>query len=98
MTKADLIDDLCRAMEISRKESEEIIDTILGGIAGALHRGDRIEIRGLGSFGTRLRRARVGRNPKTGARVDVAAKRVPYFRPSRELKNLVNAGSMPETP
>jgi len=57
----------------------------------SLKTGDKIEIRGFGSFRTRERRARIGRNPKTGARVDVPAKRIPYFKPSKELKDLVNA-------
>jgi integration host factor subunit beta len=55
----------------------------------AIARGDKIEIRGFGSFHTRRRRARVGRNPKTGARVEVPAKRIPFFKPSRELRDVV---------
>jgi len=55
-----------------------------------LRTGDKIEIRGFGSFRTRERQARVGRNPKTGVRVEVPAKRIPYFKPSKELKDLVN--------
>ena len=58
----------------------------------SLRAGDKIEIRGFGSFRTRQRQPRVGRNPKTGARVDVPAKRIPYFKPSKELKDLVNGG------
>lgn len=90
MTKADLIDEVARAAEVSRKESETVVETIFGGIVGSLRRGDKIEIRGFGSFRTRQRRARTGRNPKTGARVDVPAKTIPYFKPSKELKDLVN--------
>jgi nucleoid DNA-binding protein len=56
-------------------------------------RRDKVEIRGLGSFGTRQRNPRVGRNPKTGERVEVLAKRVPFFKPGKELKELVNTGS-----
>jgi len=65
-----------------------------------LHQGEKIEIRGFGSFRTRQRQPRVGRNPKTGSRVDVPAKRIPYFKPSKELKDLVNsgAGAASETP
>ena len=59
----------------------------------ALRTGDKIEIRGFGSFRTRQRQSRVGRNPKTGARVEVPAKRIPYFKPSKELKDLVNNGA-----
>ncbi len=93
MTKADLIDDVARTTELSRKDSEVIVDTIFEGIVKSLRVGDKIEIRGFGSFRTRHRNSRIGRNPKTGARVDVPAKDIPYFKPSKELKDLVNAGS-----
>jgi integration host factor subunit beta len=59
-------------------------------VVKSLRTGDKIEIRGFGSFRTRQRQPRVGRNPKTGARVEVPAKRIPYFKPSKELKDLVN--------
>ena len=91
MTKADLIEDVARATELSRKDSEVVVDTIFEGIVKSLRVGDKIEIRGFGSFRTRHRNSRIGRNPKTGARVDVPAKDIPYFKPSKELKDLVNA-------
>lgn len=91
MTKADLIESISRAVEISRKDSEIVVETILDSIVGSLRKGDKIEIRGFGSFRTRQRNSRVGRNPKTGARVDVPAKKIPYFKPSKELKDLVNS-------
>jgi integration host factor subunit beta len=90
MTKADLIEEVARAADVSRKESETAVETIFGGIVNSLRRGDKIEIRGFGSFRTRQRRARTGRNPKTGAQVDVPAKTIPFFKPSKELKDLVN--------
>lgn len=90
MTKADLIEEVSRVVEMTRKDSEVIVETIFESIVRSLRSGDKIEIRGFGSFRTRERRARVGRNPKTGARVEVPAKRVPYFKPSKELKDLVN--------
>jgi integration host factor subunit beta len=90
MTKADLIEDVSRAVEVSRKDSEVIVETIFDSIIKSLQTGDKIEIRGFGSFRTRPRKARIGRNPKTGARVDVPAKKIPYFKPSKELKDLVN--------
>ena len=90
MTKADLIEDVARKTELSRKDSEVIVDTIFEGIVKSLRGGDKIEIRGFGSFRTRHRNSRVGRNPKTGERVDVPAKDIPYFKPSKELKDLVN--------
>ncbi len=90
MTKADLIKDVARAVEMSGKDAEVIVDTIFENIVKSLRGGDKIEIRGFGSFRTRQRNARIGRNPKTGARVDVPAKKIPFFKPSKELKDLVN--------
>jgi len=92
MTKADLIENVSQAVELSRKDSEVIVETIFDSIVKSLRAGDKIEIRGFGSFRTRQRNSRVGRNPKTGARVDVPAKKIPFFKPSKELKDLVNAG------
>ena len=94
MTKADLIEEVSRAVEMTRKDSELIVETIFESIVKALRSSDKIEIRGFGSFRTRQRHSRVGRNPKTGARVEVPPKKVPYFKPSKELKDLVN-GSKP---
>jgi integration host factor subunit beta len=93
MTKADLIEDVARAVEMSRKDSEVIVETIFESIVKSLRSGDKIEIRGFGSFRTRQRDARVGRNPKTGARVEVPAKKIPYFKPSKDLKDLVNSAA-----
>ena len=90
MTKADLIEDVSRVVEMTRKESEVIVDSIFDSIVRALRGSDKIEIRGFGSFRTRQRQPRIGRNPKTGTRVEVPAKRIPYFKPSKELKDLVN--------
>jgi len=67
VTKADLVEEVVRVTELGRKESEAIVETIFESIIGALQGGDRIEIRGFGSFRTRQRRGRTGRNPKTGA-------------------------------
>jgi integration host factor subunit beta len=90
MTKADLIEEVSRVVELTRKESEVIVEAIFDSIVRSLRTGDKIEIRGFGSFRTRERQARIGRNPKTGDRVEVPAKRIPYFKPSKELKDLVN--------
>src|ERR1039457_5707090 len=94
MTKVDLIKDVARAVEMSGKDAEVIVDTIFQNIVKSLQGGDKIEIRGFGSFRTRQRNARIGRNPKTGARVDVPAKRVPFFKPSKELRDSVNPGGV----
>jgi integration host factor subunit beta len=98
MTKAELIEDVSRVVEMSRKDSEVIVETIFDSIVKSLKAGDKIEIRGFGSFRTRQRKPRIGRNPKTGTRVDVPAKKIPYFKPSKELKDLVNASKPAETP
>jgi len=95
MTKAELIEEVSRVVEMTRKDSEVIVEAIFDSVVRALRGGDKIEIRGFGSFRTRQRQPRVGRNPKTGARVEVPAKRIPYFKPSKELKDLVNAEGSP---
>ena len=92
MTKAELIEEVSKVVEMTRKDSETIVETIFDSIVNSLHKGDKIEIRGFGSFRTRQRQPRVGRNPKTGSRVDVPSKRIPFFKPSKELKDLVNEG------
>jgi integration host factor subunit beta len=90
LTKADLIEEVLNITELPRKESETIVETIFDSIIGALQKGEKIEIRGFGSFRTRHRRGRVGRNPKTGEKVEVPAKKIPFFKPSKELKDFVN--------
>jgi len=90
LTKADLIEEVLRITELPRKESETIVETIFDSIIESLQSGDKIEIRGFGSFRTRQRRGRVGRNPKTGEKVEVPPKKIPFFKPSKELKDFVN--------
>ena len=91
LTKADLIEEVLRVTELPRKESETIVETIFESIIESLQKGEKIEIRGFGSFRTRQRRGRVGRNPKTGAKVEVPPKKIPFFKPSKELKDFVNS-------
>ncbi len=99
MTKADLVEEVARVTELTRKDSEVIVDTLFEGVISALKDGDKLEVRGFGSFRVRQRNARVGRNPKTGEKVAVPAKRVPYFKPSKELKDLINrGGASPPSP
>ncbi len=93
MTKADLIEEVSRLAELTRKDSEVIVETIFDSVVHALRTGDKIEIRGFGSFRTRQRKPRVGRNPKTGDRVEVPPKKIPFFKPSKELKDMVNQDS-----
>jgi integration host factor subunit beta len=91
LTKADLIEEVLKVTELPRKESEIIVETIFDSIIEAIQKGEKIEIRGFGSFRTRQRRGRVGRNPKTGEKVEVPSKRIPFFKPSKELKDFVNS-------
>ena len=90
MTKAELVEEVSRVSELTKKHSEAIVDTVFRSIVEALHRGEKIELRGFGSFRLRQREPRKGRNPKTGDRVDVPPKKVPYFKPGKELKDLIN--------
>ena len=96
MTKADLIEEVSKVVDMTRKDSEVIVEAIFDSVVRSLRQGDKIEIRGFGSFRTRQRQPRVGRTPKTGARVDVPAKRIPFFKPSKELKDIVNGHESPE--
>ena len=90
MTKAALVEEVARVADLTKKHSEVIVDTVFRSIIDALHRGEKIELRGFGSFRLRRREPRKGRNPKTGDRVDVPSKQVPYFKPGKELKELIN--------
>ena len=90
MTKADLVDKVTALGDLTRRDGEIIVDVLFDSVIGALKSGDKIEIRGFGSFRTRQRNSRIGRNPKTGAKVDVPAKKVPFFKPSKELRDLIN--------
>ena len=90
MTKAELIEEVSKIVEMTRDDSGEIVEAIFGGIVGSLRKGEKIEIRGFGSFRTRQRPPRVGRNPKTGTLVEVPSKRIPYFKPCKELLELIN--------
>jgi integration host factor subunit beta len=96
MTKADLVEEVIRVSDLSKKQAEIIVNTVFAEIVEALRRDDKIELRGFGSFRVRRRRSRQGRNPKTGDRVDVPSKRIPYFKPGKELKDLINGDD--ETP
>lgn len=91
MTKADLIDELSTLATLTKKETELIVNTIFDGITEALAKGDKIELRGFGSFRIRHRNARKGRNPKTGSSVSVPEKRVPFFKVGKRLRELVNS-------
>ena len=91
MTKAELVEDVARAAELTKKDAERLVEIVFESIIETLNQGEKIELRGFGSFRVRERGARRGRNPKTGDPVSIPAKRVPYFKPGKELKELINA-------
>ena len=90
LTKADLVEKVTALGDLTRRDGEIIVDVLFDSVIDALKSGDKIEIRGFGSFRTRQRNPRIGRNPKTGAKVDVPAKKVPYFKPAKELRDSIN--------
>jgi integration host factor subunit beta len=91
MTKSGLIEDVARQTpHISKKDTEVVVNTIFDSMIEALKEGDRIEIRGFGSFQVKVREAREGRNPKTGEPVHISAKRTPFFKVGKELKEMVD--------
>ncbi len=97
MTKADLIEEVVRVSKVSKKHAETIVNTVFASIIEALQRDDKIELRGFGSFRVRRRRrSRQGRNPKTGDHVEVPEKRIPYFKPGKDLKDLINNTASPD--
>ena len=92
VTRADLCEAVHEEVGLTRQDCGELVERILELMAVALAKGQQVKLSGFGVFQVRAKRARMGRNPKTGARVDVPAKRIPYFKPSKELKDLVNGG------
>ena len=89
MTRAELTEKVHQVIGLPLTESDMVVCTILDGIVRALRAGNKVEIRGFGTFNTRQRGGRTGRNPKTGARVEVPPKRIPFFKPSKKLRELV---------
>ena len=96
MTKADLVEAVARSTDLSKKQSEAIVDTMLNKLTEALQHSEGVELRGFGSFRIRKRGSRQGRNPKTGRSVQVPAKRVVYFKMGKELKDLINRDDEPD--
>ena len=90
LTKAALVEQVADATGLTKKRTAIIVDTVFGNIAEALQQGEKVELRGFGSFRLRSREPRRGRNPRTGDRVDVPPRRVPFFKPGKELKELIN--------
>ena len=94
MTKADLVERVANAIgpRVTKKECALVIDAFLAAVKEALGRGDGIELRGFGTFKVRRRKARKARNPRTGEPVEVPARDLPVFSPSRLLRSRVNRG------
>jgi len=92
MIRSELIQTLTEQHPgLTRRDIEAVVDTFFDEIITRLADGGRVELRGFGAFSTRARDARLGRNPRTGTRVDVDAKRVPFFKTGKELHNRLNA-------
>jgi len=88
MTKSMLIDKLAEKLDMDKHEAKVIVNTMLESITEALSMGDKVELRGFGSFRVKNRKARNGQNPKTGEKVKVPPKTVPFFKPGKELKSV----------
>jgi integration host factor subunit beta len=91
MTKAELAERVSLKINLTKKETERIINIIFGSVVGALESGDKVELRGFGSFRVRHRASREGRNPKTGEKVSVPPKKVPFFKAGMELRQMVDS-------
>src|SRR5882762_5670815 len=98
MTKAELVEEVARISELTKKHSEIIVNTVFDSIIDALRKDEKVELRGFGSFRIRQRSSRQDRNPKTGDKVDVPAKRIPYFKPGKELKELITTSAQSSEP
>ncbi len=96
MTKADIIENVYTTVGFSKKESAEIVELVFDTIKATLEKGEKIKISGFGNFLVREKNSRVGRNPQTGAEIEISARRVLTFRPSQVLKNVLNAGLLAE--
>ena len=91
MIRSELVQKLCQDFpDLTQREVESVVTAFFDSVGDQLAQGGRVELRGFGAFSTRQRDARVGRNPRTGASVEVDAKRVPYFKPGKEMRERLN--------
>ena len=91
MIRSELVQKLCEEFpDLTQREVENVVGSLFDSITEQLAKGGRVELRGFGAFSSRQRDARTGRNPRTGAAVDVDAKRVPYFKPGKEMRERLN--------
>ncbi len=95
MIRSELVQKLCEDFpDLTQREVEGVVSAIFDAITEQLANGGRVELRGFGAFSTRQRDARLGRNPRTGQAVEVDAKRVPYFKPGKEMRERLNLGEV----
>jgi nucleoid DNA-binding protein len=92
MTKADIVDQIADRTGLTKKDVSETVDGFLDAVSRALAHGQHIEIRGFGTFKVKDRKSRLARNPRTGEAVPVPPRRVPVFKVSKELKDMVSGG------
>lgn len=90
MTKAELVEQVSEHIDLTKKQTEVIVNILFNSITEALSQGDKVELRGFGSFRIRNRNPREGRNPKTGDAVHIPAKKVPFFKAGKELREMVD--------
>jgi integration host factor subunit beta len=90
MTKAELVDNVADKVNLTKRQTEVIVNILFNSITEALSDGDKVELRGFGSFRIRDRNPREGRNPKTGDTVHIPAKKVPFFKAGKELREMVD--------
>jgi integration host factor subunit beta len=90
MTKAELVEKVAEEINLTKKQTEVIVNILFNSITEALSQGDKVELRGFGSFRIRKRNPREGRNPKTGDTVHIPAKQVPFFKAGKELREMVD--------
>ena len=89
MNKGDLVGKIAKDASLTKRQAEEAFDALIGGIASALKKGQKVTFVGFGTFSVSKRKARKGRNPQTGAPIKIAARKVPKFTPGKELKSAV---------
>jgi integration host factor subunit beta len=90
MTKAELVERVANQINLTKKQTEVVVNTVFSSITESLAEGKKVELRGFGSFRIRQRNARIGRNPKSGQKVEVPSKKVPFFKAGKELRQLVD--------
>ena len=107
MTKAELVEQIAEKINLTKKDTERIVNIVFGSIMNSLSNGDKVELRGFGSFRVRSRNSRDGRNPRTGEAVAIPPKNVPFFKAGKELRQMVDHfgpasydedGGAPESP